>query len=154
MSCGLHRWIFVELFSTIVISLLSKLSSYCMHTNKMEEAPNKMNTLASLMDNVFVEILRRLPARSLFCCKCGYRSWNSLISNNHKVLPQTVAGFFYDIENSNQNFTSVTGERPYLSLLPFRIDNVAISVYCNGLILCWCLGATAGYCYVVCNPMT
>jgi hypothetical protein len=29
MSCGLHYWIFVGLFSSLVISLLSKLSSYC-----------------------------------------------------------------------------------------------------------------------------
>jgi hypothetical protein len=74
MSYGLHWWIFVGLFSSSVISLLSKLSSYCMHTDKIEEAPNKMNALASLMDDVFVEILHRLPARSLFCCKCVYRS--------------------------------------------------------------------------------
>jgi hypothetical protein len=31
----------------------------------MEEAPNKRNTLASLMDVVFVKILHRLPAHSL-----------------------------------------------------------------------------------------
>jgi F-box interacting protein len=40
-----------------------------------------------------------------------------------------------------------------LEFLPFNIDNVAISDCCNGLILCWCLGAN-GYHYVVCNPMT
>jgi hypothetical protein len=49
-----------------VISLLSKLSSYYMHTDEMEVTPNKRNTLASLMDDVFVEILCRLPTRSLF----------------------------------------------------------------------------------------
>jgi hypothetical protein len=35
-----------------VISLLSKLS-----TNEMEEAPNKRNALASLMDDAIVEIV-------------------------------------------------------------------------------------------------
>ena len=66
-----------------------------------------------------------------------------------------MAGFFYDSENNNRNFTSVVhGVRPCsLEFLPFNIDNVALSDYYNGLILCWCLGAD-GYCYVVCNPMT
>jgi hypothetical protein len=32
----------------------------------MEEAPSKRNTLASLIEDVVLEILRRLPARSLF----------------------------------------------------------------------------------------
>jgi hypothetical protein len=66
MSYGLYWWIFVRLFSSSVISLLSKLSSYYMHTNEMEVTPNKRNTLASLMDDVFVKILCHLPTRSLF----------------------------------------------------------------------------------------
>ena len=64
----------------------------------MEVAPNKRNALASLTEDVVLEILLRLTARSLLCYKCGCRSWNRLISNNHKVLPQTVASFFYDGE--------------------------------------------------------
>ena len=79
---------------------------------KMEAAPNNRNALASLTEDVVLEILCRLLGCSLFCCKCVCRSWNYLISNNHKVLPQTVAGFFYDSENGNQNFTSVSGVRP------------------------------------------
>ena len=66
-----------------------------------------------------------------------------------------MAIFFYDSENGNQNFTNVIrGVRPRsMEFLPFNIDNVAISDYCNGLILCWCLGAN-GYRYVVYNLMT
>ena len=62
--------------------------------------------------------------------------------------------FFYDTENSNRNFTRVTGERPDLSFLPFLIDNVAVSDCCNSPILCFYLGATARYRYVVYNPIT
>jgi len=120
----------------------------------MEEAPDNRNALASLTEDVVLEILRRYPTRSLFCCKCICHSWNRLISDNRKVLPQTVAVFFYDTENGNRNFTSVTGERPDLSFLRFLIDNVAISDCCNDLILCWCLGATAGYRHVICNLAT
>ena len=119
----------------------------------MEEAPSKRSVLASLTEDVSLEIIYHLPVHSL-CYKCVYRSWNSLISDNCKVLPQTMAGFFYYTENGNRNFTSVTGECSDLSFLPFLIDNVAISDCCNGLILCWCLGATTGYRYVVCNPAT
>ena len=73
----------------------------------MEVAPNNSNTLASLTKDVVLEILRCLPVRS----------WNRLISNNSKMLPQTVAGFFYDGEKGERNFTSVTGERPRLVIL-------------------------------------
>jgi hypothetical protein len=76
-----------------------------------------------------------------------------LISNNHKVLPQTVVGFFYDDEKGERNFTSVAGERPDFSFLPFPIDKVAILDCCNGLVLCLCIEDT-GSCYVVCNPAT
>jgi hypothetical protein len=55
------------------------------------EAPNNMNALASLIEDVILEILHHLPTHSLFCCKYVCRSWNSLIFNNRKVLPQTVA---------------------------------------------------------------
>ncbi|XP_066358075.1 F-box protein At5g07610-like [Miscanthus floridulus] len=119
----------------------------------METAANNRNALASLTEDVVLDILCRLPARSLLCCKCVYHSWNRLISNNHEVLPQTVAGFFYDDEKGKRNFTSVTGERPDLSFLPFPIDKVAVLYCCNGLVLCLCVEA-AGSCYVICNPVT
>jgi hypothetical protein len=66
-----------------------------------------------------------------------------------------MVGFFYDGENCNRHFTSVTGvRRPSLEFLPFSSEeDVAISYCCNGLILCWCLGAD-GHRYVICNPMT
>ena len=54
--------------------LITEQALILLHTEKMEEAANKRNTLASLMDDVFVEILRHLPARSLFCYKCVCRS--------------------------------------------------------------------------------
>jgi hypothetical protein len=86
----------------------------------MEAAPNNMNALASLTEDVVLEILRRLPARSL-CYKCVCCFWNRLISDNRKVPPQIVASFFYDDEKDERNFTSVTGERPDLSFLPYPL---------------------------------
>ena len=104
----------------------------------MEEAPNKRNALVSLTNDAIVEILRRRPACSLFSYNYVCHSWNCLISdpNIYKVLPQTLADFYYDSENDNRHFTSVTGECPSLEFLPFTMDNVAILDCCNGLILC------------------
>ena len=107
----------------------------------MEEATNKRNALASLTDVAIVEILCRLPAHSLFCYKCVYRSRNHLISDyNHKVLPQTLAGFFNDIDQGYRCYTIVISEHPSLSFLPFTLANVAVSDIYNGLMLCWCQG--------------
>ena len=154
MSCGLQWWIFVGLFSSSVISLLSKLSSY--YTDEMGEAPNKWNALASLTDDAIVEILHRLPVRSLFYCKCVCRSQNRLIKdyNNHKMLPWTLAGFFYDFDQGHRCYTSVNRQHPTLEFLPFTLNNVAISDCCNSRILCWCRGANGSYRYVICNPTT
>ena len=41
---------------------------------EMEVAPNNRNAQASLTEDLILEILRRLPARSLFSCKCVCRS--------------------------------------------------------------------------------
>jgi hypothetical protein len=54
-------WIILLLSDLITEQALILLHAH----NKMEEAPNKRNTLASLMDVVFVKILHRLPAHSL-----------------------------------------------------------------------------------------
>ena len=64
-----------------------------------------------------------------------------------------MAGFFYDGEKGEQNFTSVTGERPDLSFLPIHIDKVVVLDCCNDLILCLCVEAAGSY-YVVCIPAT
>ena len=53
----------------------------------MEAAPNNRNALASLTEDLVLEILRRVPTRSLLCYKYVCRSWNRLISDNRKVLP-------------------------------------------------------------------
>ena len=62
-----------------IIFLLSDLKTeqalMLLHAHdEMEEAPNKRNALASLMDDVFLEILCCLPARSLFYYNCVCRS--------------------------------------------------------------------------------
>jgi hypothetical protein len=54
---------------------------------EMEAAPINRNTLANLIEDVVLEILRHLSAHSLFSCKCVCHSWKRLISDNRQVLP-------------------------------------------------------------------
>ena len=58
----------------------------------MEELPKKRNPAASLTDELLVEILCRLPVRSVCRFKCLSRSWRKLISDPdyRKKLPQTM----------------------------------------------------------------
>jgi hypothetical protein len=62
-------WI-IFLFSDLII----EETLIVLHTDEIQEAPNKRNVLGSLMEDVVFKILRHLPARSLFCCKCVCRS--------------------------------------------------------------------------------
>ena len=71
----------------LLSDLITEQALILLHAHdEMEEAPNKRYALASLMDDVFIEILRCLPARSLFCYKCICHSWRCLISDNHKLM--------------------------------------------------------------------
>ena len=62
-------WI-IFLFSDVI----TEEALNVLHTDEMEEAPNKRNALASLVDDVVVKIVHRILAHSLFCCKCVCRS--------------------------------------------------------------------------------
>ena len=63
-------WIIFLLSDLITEQVLTLLHAH----DKIEEAPNKRNTLSSLMDDAIIEILHCLPARSLFYYKCVCRS--------------------------------------------------------------------------------
>ena len=54
-------------------------------------------SFAKLTNDLVVEILSRLPPRSLLCCRCVSKSWRDIISDpyHRKKLPQTLAGFFH-----------------------------------------------------------
>ncbi|TVU46056.1 hypothetical protein EJB05_05574, partial [Eragrostis curvula] len=56
-------------------------------------------------DDLIVEILSRLPVRSVCRFKCVSRHWNGLIFHpeHRKKLPQTISGFFYNKYNHENN---------------------------------------------------
>ncbi|XBH85979.1 hypothetical protein VPH35_073756 [Triticum aestivum] len=101
-----------------------------------------------LTDDLLVEILARVPAKSLARFKCVSKHWLSLTfdRSHRRRLPQTLSGFFY----------SSTGEECFLES-PVHHRRVDLLDCCNGLLLCrWYDVSARGdeFCYVVCNPAT
>uniref|UniRef100_A0A0D9WDE1 F-box domain-containing protein n=1 Tax=Leersia perrieri TaxID=77586 RepID=A0A0D9WDE1_9ORYZ len=115
-----------------------------------------------LTDDLLVEILSRIPYKSLIRSKCVSRRWRRVISHpdNRRRLPRyhldtTLAGFFHV-----NKFISVTGEGrqfvdPSFPFLP-KCDSIIFVDSCNGLILCHCgwNSDTHRFDYTVFNPAT
>uniref|UniRef100_A0ACD5Y4J5 Uncharacterized protein n=1 Tax=Avena sativa TaxID=4498 RepID=A0ACD5Y4J5_AVESA len=141
------------------------------------EVPAEETAAELLTDDLVLEILSRLPARSVHRFKCVSPSWCDLISDpaNRKKLPQTIAGFLYDTFNSEDfplndfNFASVsTGAAPTVDpSLPFlpqeKYKYIAHLDTCNGLLLCLAYMVPSSSAdedaepeshYMVCNPAT
>lgn len=133
----------------------------------MAESARKKQPAASLLtDDVVVEILSRVPYRSLCRFKCVSRSWLVLCSDPdlRKKSPQTLSGFFYrscSVRYVN-HFTNMSGRgrpmvNPSLSFLlnPPSYTETEFVNCCNGLLLCRCWRMSPRrYEYVVCNPAT
>ena len=90
----------------------------------MKEAPYMRNAVDNLSNDVLANIFSYLPVRSLCYYKCVCHSWRCVISDSYqrKKLSQTVVAFFYGSWwKGNCHFTSITGEWPSLSFLPFPL---------------------------------
>ncbi|CAL4898286.1 unnamed protein product [Urochloa decumbens] len=117
---------------------------------------------ASLTDDLIVEILSRLPARSVCRFKCVSMAWRDLISAHHRKLPQTLAGFFtmHDGEgllDPVPYFTNVSGRDcpsvfSSFDFLPPNHDY--LQDCCNGLLLCSYWPNPDEIHSYVCNPAT
>uniref|UniRef100_A0ACD5Y5I6 Uncharacterized protein n=1 Tax=Avena sativa TaxID=4498 RepID=A0ACD5Y5I6_AVESA len=125
-----------------------------------------------LTDDLVVEILSRLPARSVCRFKCVSTTWRDLISHpvHRKKLPQTLAGFFTKHDDDTETvgwsvprFTNVSGRgppfvSPSLDFLPIHTRIFPMGT-CNVLLLCACLSRGGQWDildlhYFVCNPTT
>ncbi|XBI12374.1 hypothetical protein VPH35_139255 [Triticum aestivum] len=121
-----------------------------------------------LADDLLVEILSRVPAKSLLRFRCVSSHWLALIDHpdHRKRLPQTPAGFFYGSNfewflEPPFHFTSFPGRRrpPIDASCAFLPNHKPVHMLdcCNGLLLCrWCDASAQGdeFRYVVCNPAT
>ncbi|CAL5009087.1 unnamed protein product [Urochloa decumbens] len=124
--------------------------------------------------DALLEILARLPARSVYRSKCVAKAWRDIVDDplNRKRLPQTLEGFFFldkpDIVSSGDvehfGFISVL-PRPvpldidprfsFLTKLP-EMQNLFFLDSCNGILLFVHVRKLdrLDVHYVVCNPAT
>ncbi|CAN6180747.1 unnamed protein product [Urochloa humidicola] len=63
------------------------------------DCPNRNGAVAGLPDDPLVEILSRVPVKSLCRFKCVSKAWRDLIADplHRRKLPQTLEGFFHGI---------------------------------------------------------
>ncbi|CAN6242212.1 unnamed protein product [Urochloa humidicola] len=128
------------------------------------------SSAASLTDDLIVEILSRLPVKSLCRCKCVTRRWRGLISHpdHRRRFPHTLVGFFLNTFHQGRRarrFANLgEASRPPLIDYPFSFipgyEDVTIVDSCNGLLLC-CASRTESsspdtvvFSHVVCNLAT
>ncbi|WVZ62206.1 hypothetical protein U9M48_011976, partial [Paspalum notatum var. saurae] len=139
------------------------------------DAPKRSaSAMAGLPEDSLVDILARVPARSVYRSKCVAKSWRDLIEDpsNRKKLPQTLRGFFLigacrrgSDDGHDVGFASLPA-RPaplqidsslsFLTELP-GIEALAFSDSCNGLLLFEHRRKSSPFDllgYVVCNPAT
>ncbi|XBI77034.1 hypothetical protein VPH35_070205 [Triticum aestivum] len=97
--------------------------------SRLESHPGPTTEAAGLLtDDLILEILSCLPARSLHRFKCVSVIWRDLITDpaNRKKLAQTLAGFLYtSIGSSDHHFASVSGDgaAPFDLSLPYLRNN-------------------------------
>ncbi|CAL4904933.1 unnamed protein product [Urochloa decumbens] len=128
----------------------------------------------SLPDDALVDILSRVPARSLCRFKCVSKAWRDLIADRLRCtnLPQTLAGFFLnDIRNNGGgvgehrvvgHLVDTLGRFTPLASISFLgkqpgIEEFSLFHSCNGLLLFGHKRHGDKYDslgYIVCNPAT
>jgi F-box interacting protein len=107
------------------------------------------NPAANLTDDLIIEILSLLPAKSLCRFKCVSRHWRGLISDpaHRKRFPQTLSGFFFNrighsgVAPSFAGFSGNQQDQPFSDpALSFSrgYKHTVLKDHCNGLLLCNC----------------
>ena len=126
-----------------------------------------------MLHDLILEILSRLPFRSVCRFKCVSVPWRDLISDpaNRKTLPQTLAGFLFTTRNGGGAWMHHFAGLPFPSSpapvdpsLPFLKQNKYKYIYhvdsVNGLVLSAFFSKETPpvdedeFGYVVCNPAT
>ncbi|KAF8646323.1 hypothetical protein HU200_065899 [Digitaria exilis] len=141
-----------------------------------KRARRRPNPAALLTDDLLVEILTRVPYRSLCRFRCVSTRWRALIAHpDHRArLPQTLTGFLYGTGCARYGFANVSAagldygfanvsgtEAPFIdaafSFLPDRErEHIMLVDCCNGLLLCrsYRFAEVGEFDYLVLNPAT
>ncbi|CAM0147252.1 unnamed protein product [Urochloa decumbens] len=132
------------------------------------------SSAAALPDDALVDILSRVPAKSLCRFKCVSKSWRDLIADRLRCnkLPQTLAGFFLNDSGNDGggvgedrvagHLVDTLGRFTPLASVSFLgnqpgIEEFSLLRSCNGLLLFGHRMAGDTYDslgYIVCNPAT
>ncbi|CAN6330706.1 unnamed protein product [Urochloa humidicola] len=135
----------------------------------MEEGSNHRaaTSAAALPDELIIEILARLPAKSLCRFSCVSRAWRTLISDpaNRRRFAQTLSGLFFSRPDGSRppwGFAGLSafpllGVDTALSFLGPTCEEMELVDSCNGLLLVRFKGipdSPSPPFYVVCNPAT
>ncbi|PVH63244.1 hypothetical protein PAHAL_3G504200 [Panicum hallii] len=149
----------------------------------MDSPRRSAAAVALLPDDAIVEILSRVPARSLCRFKCVSRVWRDLLAEplRRKKLPQTLEGFFYAYDGDDEvhcgnrddgggeggrivhgRFINTLGRSVPLASFSFLgeqpgIEELGLLHSCNGLVLFGHRRAGDTYDslgFIVCNPAT
>ncbi|CAM0943708.1 unnamed protein product [Alopecurus aequalis] len=139
---------------------------------RSSSTPPSGAAVGRLTDDLIVEILSRVPLKSLCRSKCVCNHWLGLIDHpdHRKKLPQTPAGFYHSrtitddwLLESPIYFTTFPGAGrrcpPIDTSFTFLPNHRRVHLLdcCNGLLLCrWYDISAQGdhFRYVVCNPAT
>ena len=107
-----------------------------------------------IADDILLEILSRVPAKSLRRFRCVSRHWLGIIDNpdHRKRLAQPLTDFFYNSTSKNRfprsdlHFVNAFGSGRPLFYPPFDFlpDRRGLDFLdsCNGLLLCYWYGAS------------
>jgi len=137
----------------------------------MDSPRSSAAAVALLPDDAIIEILSRVPLRSLCRFKCVSKVWRDIITDllRCKKLPQTLEGFFYDDNGGGEGgcvvhgrFINTLGRSVPLVSFSFLgeqpgIEELGVLHSCNGLILFGHRRAGETYdslSFIVCNPAT
>ncbi|XP_051229909.1 F-box protein At5g49610 [Lolium perenne] len=137
-----------------------------MKKKQKQEDEQEQQPLGSLPEGPLVDILSRVPYRSLCRFKCVSKPWLALCSDPklRKRCPQTLSGFFFNKSKCGLSFRNLSGKGapmvdPSLPFLGGKYERVEVEQSCGGLLLCKYWESYKGrnkkkYGYAVCNPAT
>ncbi|CAN6171225.1 unnamed protein product [Urochloa humidicola] len=134
------------------------------------------SAMGDIPEGPLVEILSRVPAKSVCRFKCVSKVWLDLITDPHhrKKLPQAMQGLFCQTSKTTEALLDIQSNFSFIDLVPRSVPldidpsffltkepglgflNIRDS--CNGLLLFeHHMGSTGNYArlgYIVCNPTT
>ncbi|KAM0861694.1 hypothetical protein ACQ4PT_045743 [Festuca glaucescens] len=141
--------------STPLLSAVDPVAS-----EEKEQQQEHQEPAARLPEGPLVEILARVPYRSLCRFKCVSKAWLAFCSSRdiRRRSPQTLSGFFYN-DRSGLHFRNLSGRGqplvdPSLSFLRESYTDIFVEQFGDGLLLCRCWNTGTRSDYVVCNPAT